>query len=63
MKDCELSEDTDLEALSAMTEGYSGADIANVARDAAMMSMRRLMESARKLGLAGHEMQKYLEQR
>ncbi|GMH57674.1 hypothetical protein TrRE_jg4494 [Triparma retinervis] len=63
MKDCELSEDADLEALSAMTEGYSGADIANVARDAAMMSMRRLMESARKLGLAGHEMQKYLEQR
>eukprot|EP00520_Triparma_pacifica_P001485 CAMPEP_0118663202 /NCGR_PEP_ID=MMETSP0785-20121206/17279_1 /TAXON_ID=91992 /ORGANISM="Bolidomonas pacifica, Strain CCMP 1866" /LENGTH=547 /DNA_ID=CAMNT_0006556877 /DNA_START=139 /DNA_END=1780 /DNA_ORIENTATION=+ len=62
MKDCELSDDADLEVLSAMTEGYSGADIANVARDAAMMSMRRLMESARRLGLAGQEMQKYLEQ-
>jgi len=61
MKECEMSEDVDLEALSTMTDGYSGADIANVARDAAMMSMRRLMESARKLGLAGHEMQKYLE--
>ena len=61
MKGCELSDDIDVEILSKMTDGYSGADIANVARDAAMMSVRRLMESARKLGLAGPDMQSYLE--
>ena len=62
MKGCEISDDVDTDSLADLTEWYSGADIANVARDAAMMSVRRLMGAARKLGLAGPDMQKYLEE-
>jgi len=36
--------DTKLQELAAMTEGYSGADIRLVSREAAMMPMRRLTE-------------------
>ena len=37
-------------------------DIANVCRDAAMMSVRRIMEAARKQGLRKEEMQKMLKE-
>jgi SpoVK/Ycf46/Vps4 family AAA+-type ATPase len=43
-----------------MTAGYSGADIANVCRDAAMMGVRRVMEAARKEGLSGADIQKHM---
>jgi len=33
-----------LQQLGAMTEGYSGADVRSICREAAMMPMRRLME-------------------
>eukprot|EP00957_Ditylum_brightwellii_P193532 14737707-Ditylum_brightwellii.AAC.1 len=46
--------------LSERTGGYSGADIANVSRDAAMASVRKVMEKARQQGLNGTAMQKYL---
>jgi len=41
LRDVELSEDVNFTNLSSMTEGFSGADITNICRDAAMMAMRR----------------------
>jgi SpoVK/Ycf46/Vps4 family AAA+-type ATPase len=36
-----VSSDVDWTELIRVTDGYSGADLANVCRDAAMMPMRR----------------------
>lgn len=51
-----LSADVDFEKLSQVLEGhyYSGADITNIVRDAAMMTMRRYMKEADKTMLKEH---------
>jgi katanin p60 ATPase-containing subunit A1 len=41
----QLAEGIDWQTLITKTEGYSGADIANVCRDASMMPMRRKLHS------------------
>lgn len=45
LKEIQLDSSIDWSQLVAKTEGYSGADIANVCRDAAMMPMRRRLVS------------------
>ena len=55
--------DVDLDDLASRTENYSGADVANVCRDAAMMSVRRVMVDMRSQGLSGPEMQRELAKR
>mgnify|MGYP000683703799 FL=1 len=42
----ELDPCVDFKELAKLTEGYSGADISNVCREAAMMPMRRKLMSA-----------------
>ena len=42
MKGLELHSDVDLDILATKCDGYSGADVASVCRDAAMMSVRRI---------------------
>ena len=38
-----MASDIDWEQLVAVTDGYSGADLSNVCREAAMMPMRRIL--------------------
>lgn len=62
MKDVELGGDVNLDELAQKAAGYSGADVANVCRDASMMSVRRIMEAARKKGLGREQMQAMLKE-
>jgi len=41
LREIKLSDDIDWDHLTSITLGYSGADIANVCRDAAMMPLRK----------------------
>lgn len=50
-----MRDDMDLHKLALATEGYSGADVANVCRDAAMVPMRKMMALVRGKGLKNVE--------
>ena len=41
LKEVKIEDNLDLRSIGRKLEGYSGADITNVCRDASMMSMRR----------------------
>ena len=43
LKGMPVADDVDWKELIKMTDGYSGADLANVCRDAAMMPLRKRM--------------------
>ena len=43
-RDLRISDDLELPALAAMLDGYSGADVHVLCRDAAMMTMRKAVE-------------------
>lgn len=53
LKDVAIEEEVDLEKIGKMMENYSGADITNVSRDTAMMSMRKAID-----GLSPEEIRK-----
>ncbi|KAM9779024.1 katanin p60 ATPase-containing subunit A1 isoform X1 [Syngnathus typhle] len=44
LKELEVASDVDLDKIAEQMEGYSGADITNVCRDASLMAMRRRIE-------------------
>ncbi|NWS08139.1 KTNA1 protein, partial [Motacilla alba] len=44
LRELELADDVDLANIAEKMEGYSGADITNVCRDASLMAMRRRIE-------------------
>ena len=44
LREVKLSDDVDLDQVATLTEGYSGADITSLCRDASMMGMRRLID-------------------
>lgn len=51
MKEVKRAADVNLDELVTKTQGYSGADVTNVCREAAMMGLRLRMQKAREEGV------------
>lgn len=52
-----MSDDVQISELVKRTEGYSGADVTSVCREAAMMGLRKRMQKARLEGISVAKMQ------
>lgn len=46
MKELEVEDDIDWNYIVQKTEGYSGADMSNICREAAMMPLRRRLKAS-----------------
>jgi katanin p60 ATPase-containing subunit A1 len=46
LKGLEVNDDIDFDEIVRKTDGYSGADMSNVCREAAMMPLRRRLKSS-----------------
>lgn len=44
LREVKITDDVDLDQVATLTDGYSGADITSLCRDASMMGMRRLID-------------------
>ena len=62
MKDTEVADDVDLDELAGASHNYSGADLTNVARDAAFQGMRQLKARAQREGKRGKELLEWVKQ-
>jgi len=51
LREIALADDVDLRSLAERMDGYSGADVANVCRDVAMVPMRKVMAQVRAKGI------------
>ena len=56
LNDLKLAQDIDIDELVSLTKSYSGADITNVCREAAMMGLRKKMKEARQRGLTNSQL-------
>jgi katanin p60 ATPase-containing subunit A1 len=61
MSSLEVSSDLDYNELGQLSEGYTGADISNICRDASMMGIRRFLDDAKMNGLTNSEIQMILK--
>ncbi len=55
LRELTLSDDVDIDGLVDLSSSYSGADLTNVCREAAMMELRKRMKTARSKGLSAPE--------
>mmetsp|Transcript_88096 Transcript_88096/g.247703 ORF Transcript_88096/g.247703 Transcript_88096/m.247703 type:complete len:610 (+) Transcript_88096:130-1959(+) len=57
LQDVKMASDVEVQEMVRRSEGYSGADVTNVCREAAMMGLRKRMQKARQEGISVAKMQ------